>query len=114
MKTICTLISIILLFGFVALTFIMQNNTLTANIENIPALNAVIYSILIGSITFAAGYMFNQGNLEIIKKESTKQIRKAEKAGIDTKENISKIERLNAKIETLETALQEALKNKKN
>ena len=61
---------------------------------------------------FGAGYILNQGNLENVRSESVKQLRKAEKANIDTKESIDKIERLNAKIETLETALQEALKNK--
>ncbi len=113
MKIICTLISIILICGFIAITFVMQNNTLLPNIESFPHLNAVVYSIIVAFLGFLAGFMFNQGKIEELKADTTKQLRKAEKSNIDTKESLDKIDRLNAKIETLEVALQEALKNNK-
>lgn len=114
MKIICTTISMLLICGFVAVTFVMQNNTLLPNVESFPPLNAVIYSILVALFGFVAGFMLNQGKIEEFKADSAKQLRKAEKSNIDTKESLDKIDRLNAKIETLEIALQEALKNKKN
>ena len=113
MKIICNFISIILICGFVAITFVMQNNTLQPNIETFPHLNAVIYSILVAFLGFLAGFMFNQGKVEELKSDTAKQLKKAEKSNIDTKESLDKIDRLNAKIETLEIALQEALKNNK-
>jgi len=112
MRIICTLLSIIFIVAFMALTFIMQHNTLTTDIESIPELNVVIYSVLIAFCGFLAGFMLNQGKVEDLKNNTTKQLRKAEKANIDTKESLDKIDRLNAKIETLEVALKEALKNK--
>lgn len=113
MKIVCTLISVILICGFIAITFVMQNNTLLPNIEAFPALNVVIYSIIVAFLGFGAGFMFNQGKVEELKADTAKQLRKAEKSNIDTKESLDKIDRLNAKIETLEVALQEALKNNK-
>ncbi len=114
MKILCTLISIILICTFIILTYLMQNNTLITNTGSLPPLNAVIYSVLIGIVSFLAGFILNQGKIEELKNSSTKQLRKAEKANIDTKESLDKIDRLNAKIETLETALQEAIKNRKS
>ena len=113
MKIVCIFLTIILFLAFAACTFVMQNNTLIANVSNVPALNSVIYSILIFVLGFLAGFILNQGNIEVFKANALKQVRKAEKSSIDTQESLDKIDRLNAKIETLEVALQEALKNKK-
>ena len=112
MKIICTLMSVLLLFGVAFLTFIMQNNTLLPSYNTFPNLNAVIYSLMITFLAFLSGYILNQGNVEKLKSSSTKQLRKAEKASINSQESLDKIDRLNAKIETLEVALQEALKKK--
>ena len=114
MKIVCTVISVILILGFVFLVYIMQNNTLTSSVNNIPDLNFVVYSIFSGVIAFSAGYILNQGNVEELKNTTIKHLRKTEKANIDTKESLDKIDRLNSKIETLEIALQEALNNKKD
>ena len=108
MKLICTFISIFLILASVLLLYCLNTHPLVS----VQSVNSVLYGAMVGVLTFAAGYMLNQGNVEKIRNESTKQLRKAEKAGIDTKESLDKIERLNSKIETLETALQEALKNK--
>ena len=90
----------------------MQNNTLISIFDNFPAISVVIYSILIFILGFLSGFVFNQGNIEKFKSAATKQTRKAEKISIDTQENLDKIDRLNAKIVTLETALKKALENK--
>lgn len=113
MKIICSIISVLFFLAFVSLTYLMQNNTLLPNVNSFPSLNAVIYSILIAILAFLSGFVLNQGKIEELKADTTKQMRKAEKSNIDTKESLDKIDRLNAKIETLEIALQEALKNKK-
>ena len=112
MKIICTILSITLLIGIVFLIYVMQNNTLLPTIDVLPNLNSVIYSMMITILAFLSGYILNQGNVEKLKSSSTKQQRKAEKASINTQESLDKIDRLNAKIETLEVALQEALKKK--
>lgn len=112
MKIICTILSIILFLGIAFLVYIMQNNTLLPVIDVFPNLNSVIYSILIVILAFLSGYILNQGNVEKLKSTSNKQLRKAEKASINSQESLDKIDRLNAKIETLEVALQEALKKK--
>jgi len=111
MKTISLVIATILLLGYAFLIYLMQKNIPTSG--EISQINTIAYSILLGLLAFSSGFMLNQSKLEEIKSDSTKQIRKAEKAGIDTKESMDKIDRLNAKIETLEIALQEAIKNKK-
>lgn len=113
MKILCRMLSLILIVGVAMLVYLMQNNTLLPNIDSFPNLNAVIYSLMIAFLAFLAGYVLNQGNLEMLKSSTTKQLRKAEKATINTQESLDKIDRLNAKIETLEIALQEALKKNK-
>jgi len=113
MKIICTVISVLLLLGFVFLVYVMQNNTLTPVISGVPNINSVFYSVILAMVAFGAGYILNQGNVEELKNSTLKHLRKTEKANIDTKESLDKIDRLNSKIETLETALQEALKNQK-
>ena len=110
MKIICTIISLFLILASILLIYLINAKP----IVDIPSVNSVLYAIMLAILMFAAGYMLNQGNVEKVRNESTKQLRKAEKAGIDTKESLDKIDRLNAKIETLEVALQEALKHKKS
>jgi len=114
MKNLCKIISIILIISLFLLGYLMRNNILTASGYSLPAISAFYYSVLIIIVAFLSGFIFNQGKVEELKMSSVKQLRKAEKAGIDTKESLDKIDRLNAKIETLEIALQEAIKNKKN
>ncbi len=108
MKFICTFISLFFLAVSGLLLYCMNARPLV----EVQSVNAVAYAVMIAILMFASGYMLNQGTVEKVRSESTKQLRKAEKANLDTKESLDKIERLNAKIETLETALQEALKNK--
>ena len=108
MKFICTLISLFFLAVSGLLIYCINARPLV----DVASINAVAYAIMIAVLMFASGYMLNQGTVEKVRSEASKQLRKAEKAGIDSKESLDKIERLNAKIETLETALQEALKNK--
>ena len=108
MKFICTFISLFFICVSLFLVYCINNYPFTDDI----AINSVAYAVMIGILMFAAGYMLNQGTVEKVRSEASKQLRKAEKAGIDSKESLDKIERLNAKIETLETALQEALKNR--
>ena len=105
MKIVCTVISVVLILGFVFLVYIMQNNTLVSSVNNIPNMNFVVYSLLSGVVAFGAGYILNQGNVEELKNTTIKHLRKTEKANIDTKESLDKIDRLNSKIETLEIAL---------
>lgn len=114
MKNLCRVISIILIFALFFLGYLVKNNTLEISTYSLPNLNACVYSVLVILTAFLAGFIFNQGKVEELKTSSVKQLRKAEKAGIDTKESLDKIDRLNAKIETLEIALQEAIKNRKN
>lgn len=108
MKLICTFISLFFIIIGIMLVYFLN----TYELVSIPVVNTSVYAATILIIGFCGGYILNQGNVEVVRSESTKQLRKAEKANIDTKESIDKIERLQAKIETLETALQEALKNK--
>ena len=108
MKFICTFIALFLVSVSLFLLYCINTYPFTDD----SVINSIIYAMMIGVLMFAAGYMLNQGTVENVRSEATKQLRKAEKAGIDSKESLDKIERLNAKIETLETALQEALKNR--
>jgi len=114
MKILCSFISIILLISALLGSYILKANTVTTIIDSLPPINAFLYSLILIIVGFLSGFFFNQRQIEDLKSSSTKQLRKAEKAGIDTKESLDKIDRLNAKIETLETALQEAIKNKKD
>lgn len=107
-KFICTFISIFFVAVSAFLIYCINTYPFTDDL----AINSIAYAIMVGVLMFSAGYILNQGTVEKVRSESVKQLRKAEKAGIDSKESLDKIERLNAKIETLETALQEALKNK--
>ena len=109
MKFICTAISLF----FLAVSALLLYCINTYPLVDAPSVNALAYAVMIGILMFAAGYMLNQGTVEKVRSDATKQLRRAEKAGIDSRESLDKIERLNSKIETLEIALQEALKNKK-
>ena len=108
MKFICTFIALFLTSVSIFLLYCIN----TYPFIDDTAINSVVYAAMIGVLMFSSGYMLNQGTVERVRSEATKQLRKAEKAGIDSKESLDKIDRLNAKIETLETALQEALKNR--
>ena len=114
MKNLCRIISLILIISIIFLGYLVKNNILETSSTQLPNINALIYSIIVGFLAFCSGFVLNQGQVEELKTTSVKKLRKAEKACIDTKESLDKIDRLNAKIETLEIALQEAIKNKKN
>ena len=114
MKLICTTIACIFLVAFIALATTIGGNTTHSNIDGLIDLPAFVYIVIFGILAFLSGFMYSQSKIEQVKSEATKQVRKAEKAGIDSKESLDKINRLNSKIETLEIALQEALKAKNN
>lgn len=112
MRIVCITGSGIFFIIFLAISVTMYGNSINSTVDGLMDLPAVVYAILLGILAFLSGFMFSQAKIEQVKSEASKQVRKAEKAGIDSKESLDKINRLNSKIETLEIALQEALKNK--
>lgn len=114
MKILCTIISAILLAAAITLAYFMHYNNIFSNIAEATPINNTIYTAIILACGFLSGFALNQGNIEELKNNTIKQLRKAEKADLNTKESLDKINRLNAKVETLEIALSEALKRKEN
>ncbi|MGD9581569.1 MAG: hypothetical protein AB7V50_09370 [Vampirovibrionia bacterium] len=112
MKYVYLTIGIILTFGLIYLTL--------TNIDDISKLDlstGKIYTTYTGHLIFFSGiigigiassiwgYFFQFNKLK-----NQKQVRSAEKASIKAEESQDKVKALEAKIETLEQALQKALK----
>ncbi|MDD3593734.1 MAG: hypothetical protein PHX18_03800 [Candidatus Gastranaerophilales bacterium] len=109
MKNFCILIDIVLMLIIVLSAYLTRNLNITVSDFTFSVAFVVLLS---GFLGFSMGYLFDLYELKQLNQQSFKHVNKAEKLAVISEENEDKVKRLEAKIETLEIALKEALKNK--
>lgn len=78
--------------------------------ENVLQCNLFIFSLYLVVLSVFATILILRGNISDLEQKVKKQSRKSEKANIIKEESEDKVKLLEAKIQTLEKALSEALK----
>ena len=75
-------------------------------------ISVMLYCFVILVLGLAASFLFFKSKISLVEKDALKQKIKKEASEINSQEYKDKIDRLNAKIETLEVALKDALSKK--
>jgi hypothetical protein len=115
MKKIILILGLLLLADIFYFSFVNQGQSLVLNYKPIISgftVNSGIFYLIYGFYGILCGFLLAYyKNLEF--KEKIKKLsRTAEKSSIESEENSDKVKALEAKINTLETALKEALNKK--
>ena len=75
-------------------------------------ISVMLYSFVILLFGFLSAFLFFKAKIKLVQNDAFKQKIKKEASEINSQEYKDKIDRLNAKIETLEAALKDALAKK--
>ncbi len=76
------------------------------------SMSVMLYCFIILVLCLSAAFLFFKSKIKLVENDALKQKIKKEASEINSQEYKDKIDRLNAKIETLEAALKDALSKK--
>jgi len=110
-KKLFILLGTIIFGGILFLTYLNRYVPIQINyLDGVIYCNLLIFSLFVMTLSVFATVLILKGNLSELEQKFKNQSRKNEKANIIKEESQDKVKLLEAKIETLEKALSDALK----